>query len=127
MTPEREAYLSKCSNREIWLRSEIRNIEIDIHWQKYRLSNANEEWIATGAKCALWYKNQALMTLRHELQRLKGMDRVVVPRRAILARWSGIWLGYCKCGSSVKSLETYCPNCGRRILWGEVLKRGERK
>ena len=119
MTPKRKAYLAKCSNREIWLRSEIRNIEIDIHWQKYRLSNANEEWIATGARCELWHKKQLLMTLRHELARLKGMDRVVVvgDDEPFVNTLTGAEYWTCKCGTGIYVTDNYCSNCGKRILW----------
>ena len=123
MTSERVAYLAKCSNRELWLRSEIRNIEIDICWQKQRISNANEEWIATGAKCELWHKKQLLMTLRHEVARLKGMDRVVEPYEVMRFGFGANVpkVSYnCECFEPIDRKHKYCPNCGRRILWEKV-------
>ena len=120
MTPEREAYLAKCGDKEVWLRSAIRATKRDISYQKQRISNANEEWIATGAKCELWNEKQLLMTLRHELQRIKGMDRVVIPSEQYDRRFE-TYNWYCtKCDSEISVFENYCPTCGRKILWKKV-------
>jgi hypothetical protein len=63
-----------------------------------------------------------LNAYRHELQRLKGMDRVVVPRVSYTSERSGQFLvrhEHCCCGNKLFG-EVYCPECGRRILWEKV-------
>ena len=130
MTPERKAYLAKCGNREVWLRSAIVTTQKDISCQKQRISNATEEWIATGAKCELWHKKQLLMTLRHELQRIKGMDRVVVPFKSysrevedgVLVEYEVQTCPNCNVlvGGDLCEVHNYCPDCGRKILWERV-------
>ena len=117
MTPEREAYLAKCSKKEKFYRDWIAFVKQEIKVAKEALNSGFDNELL---KLYLYNRKHCLMMYRHELARLKGMDRVVVPKRPILARWSGIWLGYCKCNGSVKSLEVYCPHCGRRILWEKV-------
>ena len=141
MTPKREAYLEKCSYREAWLRSAIVATKRDISYQKQRISNATDEWIATGAKCELWHEKQLLMTLRHELARLKGMDRVVVWNTRFEPVKRGKWVKHCEivqglsgCGGSASVVEyekdflmcsecteiveyasNFCPNCGTKM------------
>ena len=121
MTPKREAYLEKCSNREMWLRSAIVATKRDISYQKQRITLTNDEWMATGAKCELWYKKQLLMTLRHELQRLKGMDRVVVPK-VVHILVDGGKVVQCRCRYWLRQFQglDYCPKCGRRIIREKV-------
>ena len=111
MTPKRKAYLAKCSEWEV----EVRNW-IKIQKQQLRIAKTG-----LGYGCDDEYyrhnvrkRKRYLMMYRHELQRLKGMDRVVVPKRA--EGYIGVFV--CSCGSDV--IANYCPNCGRRILWEKV-------
>lgn len=132
-TKRRRKYLASCSEKEKYIREEIAMYKKSVrHWKhflNFELSVLLEEGKSSNlystpeeVKQAIVHQTFQMKTYRHELNRLRGFSRVVVPRRAILARWSGIWLGYCKCGVSVKSLGTYCPNCGRKILWEKVNK-----
>ena len=60
-----------------------------------------------------------LAAYRHELNRLKGMDRVVVPSDAYTREYLGN--GVCVCGYELhKKRHNYCPRCGRRVLWEKV-------
>lgn len=111
MTPERKAYLAKCSEWEIEVRNRIRLYKQQIRLAKESLKYGyDDKWYR---HCLRKHKHY-LMMYRHELHRLKGMDRVAVPRRA--EGYIGVFV--CKCGSDV--IANYCPNCGRRILWDKV-------
>ena len=113
MTPERKAYLAKCGKLEKKYRKWIQDTKERIKEAKERLSiECDVEWeqsIIRSHKVYLgWYK--------HELNRLKGMDRVVVPRN--YREWNASITGHlatCECGRDVSS-ETNCPVCGRPIL-----------
>ena len=71
-----------------------------------------------------------LAAYRHELNRIKGMDRVVVPKDvqkflyAVHDFGTGYGIGFigvCKCGAELNNVDCkYCPNCGKRILWEKV-------
>jgi hypothetical protein len=94
MTPERAAYLAKCSNREKSIRMILKTQQRALKQYKELLTHGyadDEDYCYF--KIALY--KISIQALHRELQHLKGMDRVVVPRRPILARWSGIWQGYC--------------------------------
>lgn len=116
MTPERKKYLAKCSEKEKMLRRRIEVRKDFIVSNKFKLNNNKRL-----EKCERdWYLMQIkdhkfnLTLYRHELHRLKGMDSVVVPKRA--EGYIGVFV--CSCGSDV--IANYCPNCGRRILWEKV-------
>ena len=111
MTPEREKYLAKCSKREKYLRKEIRDYKNEIRTIKSALQTESDyEWYLGCLK----FRKLWLTMVRHELHRLKGMDRVVVPKRA--EGYIGVFV--CSCGSDV--IANYCPNCGRKLLWEKV-------
>ena len=127
MTPERKAYLAKCSKREEWIREMIYHAEKDIVLCKamlnpeYQIPDLNS-WKSRLKRCKF-----ELMAYRRELNRIKGMERVVVPRQVMIFASSnenfnvGDMLGRCKCGQNLDSVLTkFCPNCRRRILWEKV-------
>jgi hypothetical protein len=127
MTPERIKYFKKSSNAERDLRMLIKRCKKALKIAKSECSAFN---LKPSDKKPLEYlvkyvqlqdSKMLLQALRHELQRIKGMDRVVVPRRAILESWGGVRLGRCKCGEIMKSFECFCHSCGRRILWDKTL------
>jgi hypothetical protein len=123
MTPERIEYFKKSSNVERDLRMLIKRCKKALKIAKSECSAFN---VKPSDKKPLEYlvkyvqlqdSKMLLQALRHELQRIKGMDRVVVPRN--YREWNASITGYlatCKCGRDV-SWERYCPNCGRKILW----------
>ena len=117
MTPERKAYLAKCGKREAWIRTKMFQAKSEIALCKAILNYRNKVDDISKWKTRLEMWKIEFTAYRHELARLKGMDRVVVPKRILISTWSGIKFSYCKCGKSIKSLEKYCKNCGRRILW----------
>lgn len=121
MTPEREAYLAKCSEREKYLRKEIKDYKNEIRAIKGALqAGYDSEW---NLGC-LKFRKLWLTMFRHELARLKGMDRVCVPE--VTADYP--YTAYCKCGSVVGGYQygsfwedDYCRNCGRKLLWDKVV------
>lgn len=113
MTPAREAYLMKCSKREKELRFNINQAKINLAVFKMAVI---KQGMLPILKNSIKSTKCRLVAYRHELHRLKGMDRVAVPRRA--EGYIGVFV--CKCGSDV--IANYCPNCGRRILWDRVMK-----
>lgn len=136
MTPEREKYLAKCGKREKFLRAKIKDEKKTIRANKYaiqtlpRIPNLD---LKQASKWVCNYKRniaEALLMLsyyRHELNRFKCMDRVVVPREVeIHLKIVGMGMvnvatGICKCGEKLESLgHVHCPVCGRRILWEKV-------
>lgn len=114
MTPSREKYLAKCGEKEKWLREMIE------HWQGIIQGN---KWALNNDKTILNDKDKSyflshirkykyiVSAYRHELARLKGMDRVVVPRKAYIGAW-GDKGGLCKCGKHITDVHNYCPWCG---------------
>lgn len=118
MTPERYKYLSKCSDRELKLRNLIGSSKYYLKVCKEDLNNF-PGWDFLKAKVKQEKIN--LIALRNELNRLKGMDRVVVLRGVVIPLGTDLKQGYCICGRDVyDALDNYCPNCGRRILWEKV-------
>lgn len=116
MTPKREAYLAKCGYKEKWLRSIIRTHKEAIKKSKEKLTNIVFDSMGQVAVCksSMRTNRWLIASLRHELARLKGMDRVVVPRGMGYYRQKG----WCVCDIDLeRSKHTYCPNCGRKILW----------
>lgn len=116
MTPQREKYLAKCSKRELVLRHwiELQNVNIKAYKADFKKN-------PTKARRLLQTMKYELVVYRHELARLKGMDRVVVPRKAYIGAW-GDKGGLCKCGKHITDVHNYCPWCGRRILWEKVIR-----
>ena len=116
MTPEREKYLAKCKVRELWLRGLIKTHKEAIKKAKEQLNYGvfDSDGQVAVCKSAMRANKWLFVCLRHELHHIKGMDRVVVPRRA--EGYIGVFV--CSCGSDV--IANYCSNCGRRILWEKV-------
>lgn len=134
MTPERKAYLMEHIGREATIRHLIR-------WYKYELKKykavCNSYDLKRIGRKPFGYRvhivrvNETKLiinTLRHELNRLKGMDRVVVPNRSqkliyrIGEEFKVSKVGFCNCKANLTEvLHVYCPDCGRKILWDKVL------
>lgn len=125
MTPEREKYFTKCNKKELWLRDEIKSYKREIKYCKDALNIGNdyEFWLGT-----LRFRKMWLQICKNELHRLKGMDRVVVPRDAHSSFTTKegvngfVTVGYCVCDKDKEERLNsydyiYCPKCGRRILW----------
>lgn len=119
MTPEREAYLAKCNAKERRLRDLIQSGKSAVKRLKGYLRTSTD-YPRTIQLITLRSIITELLAFRHELARLKGMDRVVVPRnfRECNSSITG-YFATCKCGRDL-SWERSCPNCGRHILWGKV-------
>ena len=120
MTPKREAYLAKCSEWEVEVRNRIRLYKQQIRLVKESLKYGyDDKWYR---HCLRKHKRY-LMMYRHELARLKGMDKVVVPIPIKAGRETFPDQSYiCKCLKYlgwVKDIN-YCPSCGRSILWEKV-------
>lgn len=114
MTPEREAYLAKCSKREKYLRKEIKDYKREIKTIKSALQTESDYGWYLGC---LRFRKLWLTMCRHELARLKGMDRVAMPYK-VYDKSTDLEDWYCSnCDREVLVFEGYCPNCGRRILW----------
>ena len=120
MTPERKDYLNKCSNREMLLRAFIADEKLGIKRCKKSLNDPEENFGRSVDLIMIRFGKVRLAAYRHELQRLKGMDRVAMPcevydKSTDLDDW------YCSnCDREVSVFEGYCSNCGRRILWEKV-------
>ena len=75
------------------------------------------------AKSHIKWAKARFTEYRHELHRIKGMDRVVIPKD--VRKWEktdGYELyGDCCCDNDLNVLfedtNTYCSYCGRRVLW----------
>ena len=127
MTPERKAYWEKCSLKERTLRALINDEKCAIKALKNNFKypknyNFNVLLIMI-SQCKV-----RLSAYRHELARLKGMDRVVVPNRSqkyiyrIGEEFKVSKVGFCNCKANLTEvLHVYCPDCGRKILWDKVL------
>ena len=117
MTPKREAYLAKCGELEKkyreWIaktkeiikdaKANLNDTGVDVEWEK-NILRSHKLYLG-------WY--------RHELNRLKGMDRVA------RIDWTntnyyGDLCGRCKCGNLVTEFNKYCDECGRRLLCKKV-------
>jgi predicted amidophosphoribosyltransferase len=128
MTPERIEYFKKSSNAERDLRMLIKRCKKALKIAKSECSAFN---LKPSDKKPLEYlvkyvqlqdSKMLLQALRNELQRLTGMDRVVVPREVTIPSYTDLKQGCCICGRDVyDALDSYCPNCGRRILWDKTL------
>lgn len=116
MTPQRQAYLAKCGKREKVLRDLIIKAKALIRACKKSLN-------ADGEPC--FFKDLIreakfeLNAYRHEIARLKGMDRVVRAKEFQEVGSQG--LSRCsKCGEDLSINERFCSACGRKILWEKV-------
>lgn len=122
MTPKREKYLNTCSQQEVRIRGLLKYHKHKLKEAKavcnaYNLQ-ANERKVfsyllATGH---IMHHKTIVSNLRHELNRLKGMDRVAIPKPVGYKELE--W--YCKCEEEVSDFDTYCSYCGRRLLWEKV-------
>lgn len=85
MTPKREAYIKKCSKRENWFRKRLSDLKITLKALKI-LADApvNDGWLAR-IKCIKW----EISAMRHEINRIKGMDRVCVPKVLVTGDYMG--------------------------------------
>ena len=122
MTPERKAYWEKCSLKERTLRALINDEKCAIKVLKNNFKypenyNFNVLLIMI-SQCKV-----RLSAYRHELARLKGMDRVTVPKLLTFSfsdgkRFEGFVCSHC--GETL--MRDSCANCGcgRRILWEKV-------
>jgi hypothetical protein len=126
MTPERIEYFKKSSNAERDLRMLIKRCKKALKIAKSECSAFN---LKPSDKKPLEYlvkyvqlqdSKMLLQALRHELQRIKGMDRVVVPyelmRFGFKANVPRVSYN-CECLEPINRKYKYCPNCGRKILW----------
>ena len=118
MTPERAKYLAKCSERERYIRMKLSTARLYLKWHKKSISNGGIRVTKPTAK----YEKFELMAYRHELNRLKGMDRVVVigDDEPFVNTLTGAEYWTCKCGAGIYVTDNYCSNCGKRILWEKV-------
>ena len=123
MTPEREAYWKKCSLKERTLRALINDEKCAIKVLKNNFKypenyNFNILLIMI-SQCKV-----RLSAYRHELQRLKGMDNVVVPRQVRMVAYPAshgfgfgyecVAIGLCACGAPLRDDECkYCQRCGK--------------
>lgn len=120
MTPEREKYIRSCNLKERIIRHLIRNSKEELKKNKAVCNSYNLKLIGRkpfGYRLHIVRIKESKLMLnayRHELARLKGMDRVVVPKK--LEGYTGV--AECSCGCWV--LANYCPECGRRLLWEKV-------
>ena len=122
MTPEREKYLAKCSKKELVIRCKISEAKSNLAYYKDFLTRNIDDWgLMVCKQCVDKYKLE-LTAYRHELQRSKGMGRVVVPKRIFIDNYCGISTKCtcCKCGRLIPHFENYCSDCGRHILWEKV-------
>lgn len=133
MTPEREKYLAKCGNNEKVLRAVLDNQKQGVKSYKHILNNdslmskAEMEYVLDSLRN---YKS-GVSLYRHELNRLKGMNNVVVPRQVRMATYPAshgfgfgyecVFIGLCVCGAPLRDDECkYCQKCGKRVLWERV-------
>ena len=142
MTPKRKKYLKRCSEREKYIREEIQIYKKSVkHWKHY-LNVELPKILAKGEKPSLYdtpeearqaitHQTFQMKTYRHELNSLKSMDRVVVPKVKFsvpqIREWGRTgrksYYATCKCENDnlySGSDERYCPKCGRHILWEKV-------
>ncbi len=116
MTPGREAYLAKCGKRERIVRRLLGVQKRALKQYKELLTYGYSD-DADHCYSQIALLKTARQALRHELARLKGMDRVVVPSEQYDRRFE-TYNWYCtKCDSEISVFENYCSTCGRKILW----------
>lgn len=116
MTPEREKYLAKCSDKENFIRANITYYKQQLRSLKMaKLTIIGDKYWRGHIRHTKCHLN----AYRHELARLKGMDRVTYPCRIMLNNGDYI-VGLWRCSSCSDGLcegDNYCTGCGRKILW----------
>ena len=123
MTPKRETYMASCSKREAWIRTKMFQAQSEISLCKAILNYRHKVDDISKWKTRLETWKIEFTAYRHELHRLKGMDRVVVPRDVnVWKKTDGYELyGECCCDDDFNILfedtNKYCSCCGRRVLW----------
>lgn len=130
MTPKRKEYLMEHTGREATIRHLIRGYKHELKKCKAVCSSYDLKRIGRkpfGYRIHIVQVNETKLiinALRNELQRLKGMDRVVVPQKTqkviyrIGEEFKLCKVGRCNCGADLTDvLHVYCPTCGGRILW----------
>ena len=121
MTAKREAYLANCSDTENFLRTMIGKYKYFIKTCKALLNSGYNYPSRESDKYDLKIFKYHLRMFQHELNYLKGVDRVVAPKNAFKGAW-GFKGGLCKCGKYITNNISFCPVCGRRILFEKVSK-----
>lgn len=121
MTPQREQYLAKCSDIEKLLRWKLKKAKQVLLVYKFGLNREPKLYPLTQGQIQYDLKvireiKISISSYRHELNRLKGWDRGVVPKPVGYKELE--W--YCKCGEEVSDFDTYCSYCGKRLLWKKV-------
>lgn len=118
MTPEREDYRNKCSNRESLLRAFITDEENNIRRFKNSLNNLQGMFSRSIDLIMIRHSKVRLNAYRHELQRIKGMERVVVigDDEPSVNTLTGAEYWTCKCGTGIYETDNCCSGCGRRVL-----------
>ena len=118
MTPERKAYLAKCNAKECRLRDLIQSGKSAVKRLKGYLRTSTD-YPKTIQFIVLRSLKTELSAYRHELARLKGMDRVVVigDDEPFVNTLTGAEHWTCKCGTGIYVTDNYCSNCGKRVLW----------
>ena len=120
MTPEREAYLAKCSKREKFLRRKIVEAKGVLRIYKFGLNREPKLYPLTQGQIQYALKvicetKIAISIYRHKLNRLKGWTECV-PEVVSYKEFEGV----CKCGNDVTDFDFYCSRCGRKLLWKKV-------
>ena len=105
MTSHREAYLAKCSEREKLLRWKLKEAKQVLRKYKFGLNREPKLYPLTQGQIQYDLKvicetKIAISIYRHELNRIKGMNRVVVPKRIFIDNYCGITTKCtrCNCG-----------------------------
>ena len=73
-------------------------------------------------------KNKTILTAcKHELNRLKEMDNILIPKKIFFDNYCGMHTKCtrCSCGKLIPNFENYCSECGKRILWKRSLMKGK--
>lgn len=81
MTPEREAYLKAIGSKERAIRHALKMAKFSLSetkewWTKHKYTKPSK---INGCKKTVKRQKATVLALRHELARLKGMDKVVIP------------------------------------------------
>ena len=131
-TKRRRKYLASCSEKEKYIREEIAMYKKSVrHWKhflNFELSSLLENGKSSNlyntpeeVKQAIVHQTFQMKTYRHELNRLKSMDRVAKIKTHQWLRGTNCVIAFCECGDSVAVNEfNYCPTCGKKLLWEKV-------
>lgn len=127
VTLEREKYFDKCSAKELKIRKEINWCKQHIKMAKEILNLSEDDMVKFASLNTIRSFKSRLTIYKHELARIKNIERVAVPRRTqkvifrIHEDFQLSKTGLCKCGERLTEiLHIHCPKCGRRILWEKV-------